>query len=940
MENKIKVSIIVPVYNVEKYLEKCLNSLVEQTLEEIEIILINDGSTDGSLDIIRDFYEKYPDKIVFKSISNGGAANARNIALEMARGEYIGFVDSDDFVDLTMFEKMYYTAKEQNAEIVTCGYNRINMSDIQRRDVMRRKCFGHNVYQAPQLFINNVPYIWNKIFKKSLIDKNQMHFEPLRIFEDLVFTYKLFLKANKIVRVPETLYNYIFLRENSLTYSFTEKRFDIFTAFDSLLDYFDKNRASIHFETELLFILLNHIFVVCGNDVRIVDIPLKYKFINKGFKYLDEKFPFWKSTALYFRKYKKNKFFYTKKIYWKLRTLIPTPVKHWWQNLVSIKRRVNYNRTGAFYIHVYKHMQIQENRILLNSQQGSNLNGNMFYFLKYLCNNDEFSDFEIGIAYQKKKIDGFINLLENYNLNHKNVKLLQINTKEYAAYLATAKYLFNDTSFPVYFTKREGQIYVNTWHGTPLKTLGRSTAADYHDIANLQKNFVVADYLLYPSEYMKQHMFEDYMLDDIYQNNILYAGYPRNEIFFDTTARSSVRKDNQMEGFQNIAYMPTWRGGVRGINTDQIEQIKDYLYNIDRKLNNNQVMYVNLHPYLKKQVNYEQYLHIRPFPTEYETYDFLNACDLLITDYSSVFFDYAITNRKIILFAYDEKEYFKERGVYIKLDDLPFCKVDNIEDLINEINNPYIQDRKEFLLKFSPYESGKVSKKICDQIILNKKSGLKIVQSDYNLKDHIMIHIDSFQNDNSLKHFIEVVNQSDFKDKLYYFTYNTKGLMGREKYMKKFPKALLYWGKLNPFSTATIFQSFILCEMENHKWYMEFFDGLLKKIMFKEKKRAFGNTEISCNIIWGKEKAKEIVYVSEMSGTRVMYLQKTSDINQVIPKKVYERYTYIIAESLEIKEEVQKIAPSAQVFVKHISELDDFLLNEDERSSVGVDSYL
>lgn len=922
----IKVSIIVPVYNVEKYLEKCLNSLLEQTLEEIEIILIDDGSTDRSLDIIKKFYMKCPEKIVYKSISNGGAANARNVALQMAQGEYIGFVDSDDFVDLTMFEKMYFAAKDQKADIVTCGYNRINMDDIQRRDVMRRKCFGHNVYQAPQLFINNVPYIWNKIFKKELIDANKISFESFRIFEDLVFTYKLFLKANKIVRVPETLYNYVFLREDSLTYSFTEKRFDIFAAFDSLLAYFEKSRASIHFETELLFILLNHIFVVCGNDVRLKDIPLKYRFINKGFAYLNEKYPFWKSTGLYFRKYKKNKFFYTKKIYWKLRTLVPTPIKHWWQNLVSIKRRVNYNRTGAFYLKACKHKAIEPNRILLNSQQGSNLNGNMFYLLKYLCKEESFNNYEIGIAYQKKKLEKFTALLENYNINHKNIRLLPINTKEYAVYLATAKFLFNDTSFPVYFTKREEQVYVNTWHGTPLKTLGRSTAADYHDIANLQKNFVMADYLLYPSEYMKKHMFEDYMLTDIYKNNILYAGYPRNEIFFDLKARSSIRKDNQMENYQNIAYMPTWRGGVRGVNTDQLEQIKGYLYEIDRKLKENQIMYVNLHPYLSDRVNYDQYIHIRAFPTDYETYDFLNACDLLITDYSSVFFDYAITNRKIILFAYDEKEYFRERGVYIRLDDLPFCKVDNIDALINEINNSNIKDRKEYLLKFLPYENGKVSKKICDQIILNKDSGLKVVPANSNVKDHVMIHINSFQQDNSVERFIEVVNNSEFGDKQYYFTYNTKGLMGREKYMKKFPNTLLYWGKLNPFSTTTLFQSLILCEMEKHKWYSKLFRVRLKKIMHQEKKRAFGNAEFACNIIWGKEKVKEITYVSEMPGIRIMYLQKKSDINQMVPKKVYEHYTYIIVENSEIKNELQKISTKLQVVTRHVTSLNDFFL--------------
>lgn len=927
----VKVSIIVPVFNVEKYLGKCLDTLVNQTLEDIEIILIDDGSTDGSLEIVKDYYQKYPEKIIYKSIANAGAANARNIALQIAKGEYVGFVDSDDYVDLTMYEKMYSVAKEQEAEIVTCGYNRINMQDIQRRDVRQRKCFGYNVFQSPQLFINNVPYIWNKIFKKSLITENHISFENLRIFEDLVFTYKLFLKANKIVRVSETLYNYIFVREGSLTYTFGEKRFDLFKAFDSLLDYFEENRAMLHFETELLFILLNHIFVVCGNDVKYKDIPLKYKFINEGFRYLDEKFPFWRSTDLYFRKYKKNKFLFTKKSYWKIRTLIPVPVKRWWQNFRSLKRRLNYNKTGAVFYRAYTHKEVHDNRILLNSQQGSNLNGNMFYLLKYMCYSGLFLNYEIGIAYQKKKINKFKELLENYGLNCENVRLLPINTKEYAQFLATSKYLFNDTSFPVYFTKRKEQVYLNTWHGTPLKTLGRATAKDYYDIANLQKNFLAADYLLYPSRYMKDHMFEDYMLTDIFKNRIMFAGYPRNEIFFDVNRREQVRIENFMEGKQTIAYMPTWRGNVRLINKGQLNDIVEYLTAIDKELTDNQIMYVNLHPYLADNVKYAQFSHVKPFPKEYETYDFLNACDILVTDYSSVFFDYAVTNKKIILFAYDEDEYFANRGVYIHLDELPFCKVNTVEKLIEEINNPYIEDRTEYLAQFSPYECGNISEKICNQIILKKESDLLLEQPQYNSKEHVMIHINSLQEDNSLENFEDILKESNLDERIYYFTYNTKALNGREKYMLNFPKKLQYLGKLNPFSTATLFQSFVLYKIEKRKWYSIFFDKYVKRALSKEKNRAFGNVDFSCNIIWGREAVKEIEYVSEMQGSRIMYIQEKDDLNLMVPKKVYEKYTYIILEDPELNEEVQKFVGKTRVIVKHIKCLNDFFLVDDNQ---------
>ncbi len=121
-----KVSVIVPVYNVERYLEKCLNSLVNQTLAEIEIIVVNDGSEDNSKKIIDDFQQKYPLIIRPFSKENGGLSDARNFGLAKATGEFVGFVDSDDYVSETMFEEMYQLAKKHSAEMVICNLQKVD----------------------------------------------------------------------------------------------------------------------------------------------------------------------------------------------------------------------------------------------------------------------------------------------------------------------------------------------------------------------------------------------------------------------------------------------------------------------------------------------------------------------------------------------------------------------------------------------------------------------------------------------------------------------------------------------------------------------------------------------------------------------------------------------------------------------------------------------
>lgn len=115
-----KVSIIVPVYNVESYLDECLTSLVNQSLNDIKIIIVNDGSTDSSQKIIDKYALRYPEKIMALNKENGGLASARNFGLQYAQGEYVGFVDSDDYVDVNMYNEMYNLAIKNNADLVVC----------------------------------------------------------------------------------------------------------------------------------------------------------------------------------------------------------------------------------------------------------------------------------------------------------------------------------------------------------------------------------------------------------------------------------------------------------------------------------------------------------------------------------------------------------------------------------------------------------------------------------------------------------------------------------------------------------------------------------------------------------------------------------------------------------------------------------------------------
>lgn len=237
----IKISVIIPVYNVEKYLKKCLNSLVNQTLQEIEILVINDGSTDRSQEIIDEFQIKFPLKIKALSKENGGLSDARNFGLELAKGEFIGFVDSDDEVSPTMFEEMYLLAKKNEAEMVICNLQKVD----EHGKVIRKLPQIPNMPEKIDLkenfsvFSDLSYFACNKIFKAELFD--QKRFKKGVHFEDIQLIPQLLLNCKVIAQTQNYHYQYL-ERSQSISKTHTEKGLDILRAVEDVEIAFEKSQ--------------------------------------------------------------------------------------------------------------------------------------------------------------------------------------------------------------------------------------------------------------------------------------------------------------------------------------------------------------------------------------------------------------------------------------------------------------------------------------------------------------------------------------------------------------------------------------------------------------------------------------------------------------------------------------------------------------------------
>lgn len=533
------------------------------------------------------------------------------------------------------------------------------------------------------------------------------------------------------------------------------------------------------------------------------------------------------------------------------------------------------------YFNYYKKCKIKDNIIFIEPQQGRTINGSMFYFIKELSSNIEYNSYWIYVALKKESIKDANAVLAKNGIE--NIKIIVMNSLKYYKTLATAKYLITDTSFPTAFIKKEGQKILNTWHGTPLKYLGKKAKSDYYKIGNVQKNFFISDYLLYPNEYTKEHLIEDYMLENISSAKTILAGYPRNTAFFDKDSEKNIRNDLNLNDKEIFVYMPTWRDCV---TEDDIEKNKktmlDNLTKIEKGLKENQILYVNLHPLDKKNIDFSQFNKIREFPKEYETYQFLNIANCLITDYSSVFFDFAITKKKIILFCYDEEEYLKSRGLYFDFRELPFTKVKNIEELLKEVNCAKNYDDSEFIKKFCKYDSFDVTAKLCKKFILNEDVDLPIKEIKNNGKDNVLIYVGNLDKNGITSSLRNLLNNIDINAKNYYLTFSANKIEKNKEQLLTFPDGVKYISTMG--NTNMKFIQKIELNLYRMNWMPQFIiNKLVKNVYPYEIKRLYGNIKFNTVIQFGGYEYRKILLFSEFNCNKIIYVH--SDMEKEIKLK-------------------------------------------------------
>lgn len=284
-----KISVIVPVYNVEDYVERCLTTLKNQTMKDLEFIIVDDGSTDGSAKIIKKFV-KEDERFSYHKKKNGGLSDARNYGMKYAKGEYLAFLDSDDYVDLDLYEKMYEKTHDDigafQADIVETDfiweYPDKQVMDISKVDDMTRVIVDIRVVA------------WNKLYRREWIEKLGIQFSKGLRYEDVDWCYKLIPHMEHFESVHGTYVHYV-QRSNSIANTQNEKVRDIYQILKNAITYYEQNKLMFRYKNQLEYSVLRIVF---GSSflrtIQVEDPKLRKEILDEGYDLVMHYFPDWR----------------------------------------------------------------------------------------------------------------------------------------------------------------------------------------------------------------------------------------------------------------------------------------------------------------------------------------------------------------------------------------------------------------------------------------------------------------------------------------------------------------------------------------------------------------------------------------------------------------------------------------------------------------------
>lgn len=741
----MKISVIVPYEGYYQYLKDCLESLSEQENVEIETLLVGNQDDQKFQQLVDTYKDKISLRVIPCSIEEG-VAKKRNLGLENATGDYIYFIDSDDYImpqtlscllqdaiqkdlDLvvgrrwiTWFKKQVFETMgdekneelnlkdkddDRNHKFLEKDYSEIADSDEQRRiDLLIRAKKG----------IRNISVL-NILIKRSLIEENHLRFnEDFIYYSDLPFVEGLVMYGHKIDFNEETLYAKRKHNDPINTPALSQIKDE--TKFDEFINVYKYAISLVDKESRIRYYLDSKMIKYYSNffakKIRRSkdDFWRDERFDQMSVLMQDVRDDLLKNMSHYQRKMvklaRKHDLQQTQKVI----------AKHLAKNKMK-KVLKNKNEINKYlYRHKYINEPIEENWVMFETFMGKSYADSPKYIYEYLAKNYPGKYKFIWVLNDPKE-----------KLPYEGIIVKRF-TKKYAYYLAKSKYFVFNIRQPLWFRKREGQVFLETWHGTPLKRL----AFDQEEVTAASPT--------YKSQFYRQKQEWDYLIaankfsSDIFKSCFMYTngtmleiGYPRNDLLYapnkDQIALDLKKKLHIPLDKKTILYAPTWRDDEYYGKGQYKFKLKLDLEMMKKELGDEYVILLRTHHYIADALDVTG---VEDFAYNLSKYDDITEIylisDICITDYSSVFFDFANLKRPMLFYTYDIDKYRDVlRGFYIDMEkELPGPLVYSTKEVIDQIkhldemNQKYAKRYEVFYEKFCSIDDGNASQRAVEAV--------------------------------------------------------------------------------------------------------------------------------------------------------------------------------------------------------------------------------
>ncbi|WP_144554149.1 CDP-glycerol glycerophosphotransferase family protein [Bacillus sp. X1(2014)] len=437
--------------------------------------------------------------------------------------------------------------------------------------------------------------------------------------------------------------------------------------------------------------------------------------------------------------------------------------------LYNYFKKANHRRNFQ-YRRFYEKLNVIDDTIFYESRDGKSLTDSPYAIFKYLLHHPGYKHFKhIWSINSSNELE---TVIADYK-GLKNVKFVKRNSKEYLKCLATSKFLINNSTFQSFFIPKNDQVYINTWHGTPLKSMGFDIPGNPAHSQNVVRNFLSADYLLSPNDHTTNMFLDSYKLNGVYNGEIIQEGYPRidltyhtdSEVFKSLLTKLGLTIDKTK---QTILYAPTWKGThVSKAKNDMFQIISEMSY-LRNQVGEEYNLYIKVHPFLYDQARKFDEIKDILIPDFVDTNELLSLVDILVTDYSSIFFDFLVTNKPILFYIWDYDDYREERGMYLSDDELPGPTLFTVQEVagavqeISKISENYRSVYQAAKNKFTKHDDGNVTTRIVQYVFNKNKSPINVINQLDRDKKKILIYPGGLMNNGITSSFINLIDNIDF----------------------------------------------------------------------------------------------------------------------------------------------------------------------------------